>query len=75
MIQFVKQNDICYNYAMKKHWAIGNKNAKKDDTLDARLAFRCSQEECEYVKEQAKEAGSVTAFLRKLISKERQKTQ
>jgi len=58
---------------MKKHWAVGNQNAVKDDTLDARLAFRCSQEECDYVKERAKESGSVTAFLRKLINSERAK--
>lgn len=60
---------------MKKHWATGNKNAVKDDTLDARLAFRCSKEECEYVKVGAKESGSVTAYLRKLINKERGRTQ
>jgi len=63
-----------YNGHMKKHWAVGNKNAAKDETLDARLAFRCTKEEREYVAEKAEEeeeAGSVTAYLRKLIAKDR----
>ena len=71
-IRFVKQFDLCYDLGMKKHWAVGNKNAAKDDTLDARLAFRCSKEEREYVLGKAKEQGSVTAVMRNLINKEKE---
>lgn len=60
---------------MKKHGNTGKRNAAKDSTLDASLAFRCSQEECDYVKGKAKESGSVTAYLRKLINRDRDKTQ
>ena len=60
---------------MKKHWNTGNKYAAKDETLDARLAFRCTKEEREYVTKKVaseeEEAGSVTAYLRKLIDKDR----
>ena len=52
---------------MKVHGNTGKRNAAKDDTLTARLAFRCSQEERDYVLDKASEHGSVTTVMRKLI--------
>ena len=57
---------------MKKHGNTGKRNAAKDVTLDARLAFRCSQAERDYVLVKAKEQGSVTAVMRQMIIKEKE---
>nr|BAR33224.1 hypothetical protein [uncultured Mediterranean phage uvMED] len=53
---------------MKKHWNTGNKYAAKDKTLDASLAFRCSQNERDFVVKMANGKRSIGTVMRELIA-------